>query len=297
MIPDGENPGWLEIAIEAAPELSDPLGAFFFDLGATGLVLDDFENQTLKAYLPLNISPENIQNRIAAYLSELSRIYPQIPTPVFQLTTMENQDWQKNWRRFFGPVRVSPNLLILPVWEDPPYQPEETHIICIDPGPAFGTGQHATTKMCLQAMESINTRAGQTLMDVGTGSGILAIYGAKLGFGQIEAIDVDPEAIRWAEKNIGLNGLANAIVLSGTPIEAMEMQFNMVCANLILRELVRLMTDFSRLVKMGGHLVVSGILREQVQRIENTLPAAGFLTVQTLFEEEWACMVLRKGGE
>ncbi len=297
MIPDGENPGWLEVAIEAAPELSDPLSAFFFDLGATGLVIDDFDNQTLKAYLPLNKSPEDVQNRISTYLSELSLIHPQLPTPVFQLTKMENQDWQKNWRRFFGPVHISSNLLILPVWEDPPPHAEKTHVIRIDPGPAFGTGQHATTKMCLQAMEYLNVKTGQTLLDVGTGSGILAIYGAKLGFGKIAAIDVDSEAVRWAERNIGLNGLANAITLSGTAIEVIHERFTLVCANLIMGELLRLMPDFSRLVKIGGYLVVSGILREQVQRIEKTLPSAGFLIVQTLFEEEWACMILRKGGE
>ena len=297
MVPDDENPGWLEVAIDAAPELSDPLGAFFFDLGATGLVFEDFGNHTLKAYLPLILSPEDVQNRISIYLSELSLVHPQLPTPTFQLTKMENQDWQKNWRRFFRPVRVTPRLLILPVWEDPPPHAEKTHIIRIDPGPAFGTGQHATTKMCLRTLESFEAKKEQTLLDVGTGSGILAIYGAKLGFGKIVAIDVDPEAVRWAERNIGLNGVENAITLSGTAIGVINAPFTLVCANLILGELLRLMLDFSRLVETGGHLVVSGILRDQVQRIEKALPGAGFFTRQTLYEDEWACMVLRKGGD
>ncbi len=121
----------------------------------------------------------------------------------FELTKMENQDWQRNWRRFFRPVRISKKLLILPVWEELPPHAEETHIIRIDPGPAFGTGQHATTKMCLQAMEFFGSLESRTLLDVGTGSGILAIYGAQSGFGNIEAIDVDTEAVRWAEKMNG----------------------------------------------------------------------------------------------
>ncbi len=296
MIPDLENPGWLEIAIDAAPELNDPLSAFFFDMGCTGLVFEDFGNRTLKAYLPLEKSPEDIQNRISVYLSQLSLIHPHLPTPGFLLTKIENQDWQKNWRRFFRPVRVTPDLLILPVWEKVPPHTKETHIIRIDPGPAFGTGQHATTKMCLQAMESFGAK-GQTLLDVGTGSGILAIYGVKLGFGKIEAIDVDPEAVRWAERNIGLNGASKAIMLSGTAIEAVADRFSLVCANLILGELLRLMPHFSRLVDTGGHLVASGILREQVERIEEALPATGFFTSHTLCEDEWACMLLRKGGE
>ena len=297
VIPNGENPGWLEVAIDAAPELNDPLGAFFFDLGATGLVSEDFGNRTLKAYLPLDKSPEDIQNRISVYLNQLSLIYPHLPAPGYKLTRIENQDWQKGWRRFFRPVRVTQNLLILPVWENPPPHARQSHIIRIDPGPAFGTGQHATTKMCLQAMESLKTDGFQNLLDVGTGSGILAIYGALLGFGKIEAIDVDPEAVRWAVRNIGLNGAENAIMLSGTGIEEIKGRFSLVCANLILGELLRLMPVFSMRVETGGHLVASGILRDQVKKIEEALPATEFFTSHMLYEDEWACMVLRKGGE
>ena len=297
VISHGKNPGWLEIAIDAAPELNDPLSAFFFDLGATGLVFEDFGSRTLKAYLPLEKSPEDIQNRISVYLSQLSLIHPHLNAPGFRLSKIENQDWQRNWRRFFRPVRISPKLLVLPVWDKLPTHVEEAHIIRIDPGPAFGTGQHATTKMCLRAMESFGADRAQTLLDVGTGSGILAIYGAKLGFEKIEAIDVDPEAVRWAERNIGLNGNTNAITLSGTGIEAIEGRFSLVCANLILGELLRLMPVFSRLVETNGHLVASGILRDQVERIEEALSATGFFTSHRLYEDEWACMVLRKGGE
>ena len=114
---------------------------------------------------------------------------------------------------------------------------------------------------------------------------------------KIEAIDVDPEAVRWAERNIGLNGDENAITLSGTGIEAIEGRFSLVCANLILGELLRLMPVFSRLVETSGHLVVSGILTDQVERVEEALPAAGFFTAHRLYEDEWACMVLRKGDE
>ncbi|MCG6877740.1 MAG: 50S ribosomal protein L11 methyltransferase [Deltaproteobacteria bacterium] len=293
---DSKNTGWLEIAIDAAPEVHDPLSAFFFDLGATGVVLEDFGNQTLKAYLPLERSPEEIRDKIFTYLSQLSLILPNLPIPDFRLSKLENQDWQKNWRRFFRPVQVTPTLLILPVWENQPPQGEIT-VIRIDPGPAFGTGQHATTKMCLQAMESLGAQRGQTLLDVGTGSGILAIYGAKLGFERIMAIDVDPEAVRWAERNIRLNGAANAVSLSETPVQAINERFSLVCANLILGELLRLMQSLYQLVKSGGYLVISGILRDQVKQIEEALHATLFAATRTLNQDEWACMVLRKDGE
>ena len=294
---DSQNTGWLEIAIEAAPEVHDPLSAFFFDLGATGVVLEDFGNQTLKAYLPLDKSPEEIQNKIITYLGELSLIHPHLPFPDFRLNQIKNQDWQKNWRRFFRPVQVTPTLLILPVWEKQPVQDRQTHVIRIDPGPAFGTGQHATTKMCLQAMESIGAERGRTLLDVGTGSGILAIYGVKLGFERIMAIDVDPEAVRWAEQNIRLNGATNAVSLSETPVQTINERFYLVCANLILGELLRLMPDFHPLVESGGYLVISGILREQVEQIQEALHTTLFASTRTLTQDEWACMVLRKDSE
>ena len=295
-ISHGENPEWLEIAIDAASELNDPLSAFFFDLGCTGLVWEDFGNRTLKAYLPLAESPEDIQNRISIYLNDLSLIHPHLPLPGFKLTKMENQDWQRNWRRFFRPIRVTPKLLILPVWEKLPPDVQGKHVIRIDPGPAFGTGQHATTKMCLQAMD-VEPDESQTLLDVGTGSGILAIYGAKLGFGKIEAIDVDPEAVRWAARNIGLNDATNAITLSSKGIEEITDRFSLVCANLILGELLRLMPVLTRLTEPDGRLVISGILKDQVERINMSLPSTGFHSLDTLYEEEWACMILGKRGE
>ena len=288
-----EKPEWLEIAIDAAPELNDPLSAFFFDLGCTGVVWEDFGNRTLKAYLPLAESPEDIQNRISIYLNDLSLIHPHLPLSGFTLTKMENQDWQRNWRRFFHPVRVTDRLLILPVWEKPAPRVENEHIIRIDPGPAFGTGQHSTTKMCLQAMESFEAHESQSLLDVGTGSGILAIYGAKLGFGKIEAIDVDPEAVRWAARNIGLNGATSAITLSSKGIEEIEGRFSMVCANLILGELLHLMPVLARLTEPHGRLVISGLLRDQVERI-NALPSAELHPMDILYDEEWACMIFGK---
>ncbi len=296
VISHSEHPGWLEVAIDAAPELKDPLSAFFFDLGCTGLVWEDFGDRTLKAYLPIAESLEDIQNRISIYLNDLSLIHPHLPSPGFKFGKIENQDWQRNWRRFFHPVRITDRLLILPVWEKLPPHAEEEHIIRIDPGPAFGTGQHATTKMCLQAMD-VDLNGSQTLLDVGTGSGILAIYGAKLGFKKVEAIDVDPEAVRWAERNIGLNDATNAITLSSKGIEKIMDRFSLVCANLILGELLRLMPVLSRLTEPHGRLVISGILRDQVERISKALPPTGFHRLETLHEEEWACMILGKGGE
>ena len=115
--------------------------------------------------------------------------------------------------------------MIVPAWEPMP-DAVDGHVIRIDPGPAFGTGQHATTRMCLEAMEKIHFPKTWTMLDVGTGSGILATYGAQLGASKILAIDIDPEALRWAERNIQINDLSEFIDLSNTPLEQVKGTFS-----------------------------------------------------------------------
>jgi len=286
-------PAWLEISLQADPVLHDPLSSFLFDLGCTGVVSEDFQDRTLRAYLPFQQDLEGIRSRIDLYLHGLKEIFPDVPHPVIQFSQVEDQDWDLNWRRFFRPMRVSPRLLILPAWEPIP-KTDAAHIIRMDPGPAFGTGQHPTTRMCLEAMERVSQRKPWTLLDVGAGSGILSIYGIKLGAEQVLAVDTDPEAIRWAERNIRLNDAAEGIHLSQEPIERVGKKFSIVCANLILGEILRLMSFFLGLIYPGGWLILSGILKDQVREVVDSLSRHGLHPHETLHQEEWACVVAAK---
>jgi ribosomal protein L11 methyltransferase len=290
------QPPWLEISLQADPALHDPLSSFLFDLGCTGLVSEDFEDRTVKAYFPFQHDLEEIRNRIDRYLHELKEIFPDIPQPTLQISEMDDQDWGLTWRRFFRPVRVTPGLLILPAWEPVPAM-ETGHIIRMDPGPAFGTGQHPTTRMCLEAMERISLRGPWTLLDVGTGSGILAIYGMRLGAEEVQAVDTDPEAIRWAGQNFRLNEVSESIQLSSMPVEELSESFSVVCANLILGEILRLMPSFSRLVNRDGWLILSGILESQVRDVTASLIRNGMQAIETLRQEEWACVIAVKGAD
>ena len=250
----------------------------------------------MRAYLPFQQDLEEIRHRISLYLQDLKEIFPQVPSPNLKFNKIDDQDWGLNWRRFFCPAQVTPNLLILPAWEPMP-EAADGHVIRMDPGPAFGTGQHATTRMCLAAMERIPLRGLRTVLDVGTGSGILAIYGVKLGAERVVAIDNDAEAIRWAGRNIRLNEIVGSIRLSETPVEELEERFSLVCANLILGEILRLFPPFSYLVKPGGWLVLSGILRDQVKEISSSLGRNGFQEYETVHREEWACIIATKAGK
>ncbi|HIJ36672.1 MAG TPA: 50S ribosomal protein L11 methyltransferase [Deltaproteobacteria bacterium] len=284
---------WLEICMDTDPAVHDALSAFLFDLGCNGVVSEDFGKPTLKAYLPFREDLEELKFRIYAYLSDLREMFPGMNPSQILFNRIPDQDWGVQWRAFFHPVEIPPHLLILPAWEPVP-EKVPTHVIHIDPGPAFGTGQHATTKLCLKAMEKFpeQTSESWTMLDVGTGSGILAIYGEKLGAEQVVAIDVDPDAIEWAAQNISLNGGSGAIKLSTASIETLEATFPLICANLILSEIVKLIPRFSQLLKPGGYLIVSGILADQVETVNDVLEENKLSCFETLYLEEWACMIV-----
>lgn len=288
-----DEPGWLEISIRIAPIAHEALSAFLFDLGCEGVIEDDAHDHALKAYLPFRKGIEDISNRINAFLEHLQKIFRDISPPDLRLGKIEDQDWSRNWRRFFRPDRITQRLMVLPAWESCS-QDFEGHVIRIDPGPAFGTGQHPTTRMCLEAMERVPLWGPWSMLDVGTGSGILAIYGAMLGASKIMALDIDPEALRWAGRNIQLNNLSDAIDLSLTPLEDLQERFSMVTANLILDVILELFPHFARVLQPCGWLILSGILIDQVQNVEKKLPEYALNKKRVLYQEEWACFIARK---
>ena len=283
---------WLEVCIDTDPAFHDALTSFLFDSGCNGVVTEDFNDHALKAYLPFSDNLEDLKFRIYSYLADLREISPGIVSRV-QFNRIPDQDWGVKWRAFFHPVKISSQLLILPAWEPIP-EKVPAHVIRIDPGPAFGTGQHATTKLCLKAMEAFQKRhtGPWTMLDVGTGSGILAIYGEKLGADRVAAIDIDPDAVDWAARNISLNGRSTIIELSTASIDTLVTRFPLICANLILNEIVRLVPRFSQLLKPGGYLIVSGILADQVKTVNDMLEKSGLTCLETLYLEEWACMII-----
>jgi ribosomal protein L11 methyltransferase len=289
---DKNHPGWIEISINIDSIAHEALSSFLFDMGCEGVVSESFKDPTMRAYLEFRQDIEEARNRIELFLHDLKEIFPEAGDYTLKLEQIEQQDWNIGWRKFFKPDRVSENLLILPVWEDIPSTPG--HIMRIDPGPAFGTGHHPTTRMCLMAMEEAALSGPWTMLDVGTGSGILAIYGAKIGAREVVAIDNDPEAVRWARRNIEINETPVPIQLSITPIEDIGKQYNMVMANLILGTILELSDQLARVVAPGGLLILSGILRDQVEEVEKKMDEKGLKTKDIRYMEEWACMVVRK---
>jgi len=287
---NSQSPAWIEISLLLPEAAHEAMSGFLFDLGCEGLVI---EGPQLKAYLPVSPELDSIKQRILLFIDEIRRIFPEIGPAHLSLTPVAASDWSENWRRFFHAEKITPDLCVVPPWESP-CSGWKGEVILMDPGPAFGTGGHATTRMCLRAMERVSLAPGWSMLDVGTGSGILAIYGAKRGAERIVAVDIDPEALRWAERNIGLNGLPGRIDLTERPVQDLDERFSLLTANLTMDVIIDLLPAFVRLLHPLGWLILSGLLRDQVERVRKSLREEGFLMGRTFYRGEWASITTKR---
>jgi ribosomal protein L11 methyltransferase len=205
------------------------------------------------------------------------------PIPEFKIETLEENDWVRLTQAQFDPIRISQRLWIVPTWHSPS-DPTAINIV-LDPGLAFGTGSHPTTRLCLRWLDS-NLRQGKTVLDYGCGSGILAIAAMKLGAGKATGVDVDPQAVQASRDN----ALANQVVADFYLPENVSLsQYDIVVANILtnpLRALAPLLADAT---KSGGRIVLSGILSEQADEVKH-LYSQWFEMVPAEVEDGWACL-------
>jgi len=269
--------------VEQSPENEDGAQiSGFFQLGATGgagLATD--EATTLAA-------------RVEHEMAELFALYGCVPGQVSS-QLLADQDWATCWQQYFKPVEIVPGLVIKPSWEH--YQPEPGQaVIEMDPGMAFGTGQHASTRMALALIrQCLETGRCREALDVGTGTGILAMAAALSGVERVVAIDNDPDAAAVARDNIANNGLAGKIEVSATPVDQIHGPFPLICANIIHDVLVDMAHTLALLAAPGGYLVLAGILSgDQETNIIRVYRELGWQPLDRLHQEEWAALLLRR---
>ena len=215
-----------------------------------------------------------------------------------QLTTQQlaEEDWADNWKKYFEPARITHDLTIVPSWTDYEAGPSEK-VIKLDPGMAFGTGTHPTTKMSLFALEQI-LRGGETVLDVGTGSGVLSIASSLLGAKEIFAYDLDDVAVRVAQENIALNaGTENIHVAAGDLLKGVDIEADVIVANILADILVNLTDDAYRLLKDEGYLIMSGIISEKWDLVRESAEVAGFFLETHMIQGEWNACVFKKTKE
>jgi len=242
----------------------------------------------VRAYLPIDGTEDAKERIVAEGLWHLNAIWP-----IGELETSEvaDEDWANAWKAHYHPVRIGRRFLVRPLWTDVP--PEVDRItLDLDPGMAFGTGLHPTTQLCLEALEDLDL-AGKRVLDLGTGSGILAIAARKLGAEEVLALDLDSVAVEVARGNVAVNGVGEGVAIcQGTlPLDAPR-RFDLVLANIIARVIVDLAPHLADSLEADGVLVASGIIDDREEEVASALRAAG-LTVQVASRGNWRAMTCR----
>ena len=210
------------------------------------------------------------------------------------VTLIEEEDWATAWKQFFKPLRVGRRLVVTPPWEAPDLAPGD-HALVIDPGMAFGTGAHATTRLCLAALEDyLNSDEIRRVADIGTGSGILAIAAKKLGAQYVLATDVDPLAVRIARRNAGANEVVIDARNAADADSPLQQPFDLLVANILAGTLIELAGEFAGAVRPGGIYIASGIIEERENDVRFYTEAEGFQPLETRREGEWVALVFRR---
>lgn len=282
------NSHWL-VKFSVARDLEEQTSALLFDLGSTGIVTleESADTVTLEAYFESKTNAGEIRQTLEA---DFRRIGRRDSLTGFSISAVPEQDWMQKWKEGFEPIRIGERLLVAPSWRLPEKK-EGRVVIQIDPGMAFGTGTHETTRLCLEAIER-HWRGG-SMLDVGTGTGILAIAGTLLEPGsRVVAIEVDPQAVDVARENLVINGVLGSVeLLEGQPGMLSGKKFDVVVANLTAEMIIDMVEDLDRCVANRGSLILSGILGELAQDVESALAAYGLKTIERRDAGEWCALV------
>ena len=293
--------GYVEVSVSASAGAAEVLTDFLFSEGALGLVTEDSLGRSseilIRANFPGTSPIEPIVARLKLYQHSLASLGLDGAEGPVEVREIPTEDWGRSWKEHFKPLAVGGRLVITPPWEEGPF-PGDRLPIRIDPGMSFGTGHHATTRMCLEAleifMESWVQKRGPWVLDVGTGTGILAIAAAVLGAEQVVAIDTDLEAYEEATKNLALNRTTGAVQILHGGVDALEpeRQFDLLLVNLDTKSLFHLFESLSAHLAPWGRVVVSGVLVEEEGTVGAAAAASGFRVIARQFDGEWLCLTL-----
>ena len=290
---------WVELAVEIHPSLVEATSSFLIEQGSPGVIQEELagpasrKRERIIAYFSSNRSFEAKRKKIRGFLISIRQLHP--GTFTFHHRVIKDAKWAEAWKSNFKPLHVTHRLVIKPPWEEYPEQKGEL-VIEIDPGMAFGTGTHPSTQMCLQALEELilSSPHWPSILDVGTGSGILAIAARKLGAKQVSAIDIDPVAIDCARKNATTNDINHGIDFRAGSLNGLRRAFDIVVANLLPQELLNIAPFLPKRMSPGGTLIISGLLRGQKMEVTSAFAKQGLEVLRSRESKGWACFVMRQ---
>jgi len=283
------------ISLATSPEAEDAVGELLATvLGLPPVLYTDAETGRSTATVfrsgsgGLSVAE---RKQLAAGLARLREAAPRIGPGRIRVSRIRREDWAESWKRHFQPIEIGSALLIKPSWSRRRPRAGQA-LVVLDPGLSFGTGQHPTTAFCLrQLVARREPDRRQAFLDIGTGSGILAIAAAKLGYGPVHALDVDPDAVRVAQGNARQNGVARQIRFSTQDFTKLPLggreRYAVVCANLVATLLVAGRERILNRLQDDGVLVAAGILRREFADLQRTYRAAGLKLIASRSENEW----------
>ena len=309
---------WSELAIHTTNEAVEPVSNILHEAGASGVVIEDAEDLTkereykfgeiyslnpddfpkegviLKAYLPVNSFLGETVEAIKLAINNLVSYDINIGANVVTISEVNEEEWATAWKKYYHPVKISQRFTIVPTWET--YEPVSSDelIIELDPGMAFGTGTHPTTVMSLQALEK-TVKPWQRVIDVGTGSGVLAIGAALLGASHVHALDLDDIAVTAAKINVKLNKVQDrTTVVQGNLLDTIKEPGDVVVANILAEIIISFTDDAFQVVKPGGHYITSGIISAKKNDVKEALEASGFVVEDIMMMEDWVTIISKK---
>ena len=307
---------WIEVRVITKSEALEPVSGIFYSLDCKGVAIEDPEDilgreqgpltwdfadinvlehkgkfAVVKAYFAEEDNIEEILGYVNEKLVELKEMGIDLGEAKVEHEKMYEEDWANTWKQYYKPSKVGEKIVVKPIWEE--YEQKEGELVVnLDPGMAFGTGTHETTRMCIQALEKY-VKEESTVFDVGCGSGILAIAAAKLGAKLAVGVDLDPVAVESSIENVGYNNLNNIEILHGNLVEVIDGKSDIVVAN-ILAEIICILTDdVKRVMKDGGVFITSGIIHDRVDIVCEKLEATGFEVIEKNRDGEWNCIVAK----
>lgn len=309
---------WSELSIHTTNEAIESISNILHEAGASGVVIEDSEDLTkdredvfgeiysldpedfpaegviLKAYLPVNSFLGEAVEGIKLAINNLAEFNINVGRNVVTISEVNEEDWATSWKKYYHPVKISKRFTIVPTWET--YHPVSSDelIIELDPGMAFGTGTHPTTVMSLQALEK-HVERDNTVIDVGTGSGVLAIGAALLEAASVRALDLDEIAVKAAGLNVKLNKVQDRVdVFHGNLLDAIDNPADVVVANILAEIIMSFTNDAFQAVKPGGIYITSGIIAQKKNDVKQALETSGFAIEDIMMMEDWVTIISKK---
>lgn len=308
---------WTEVTILTTPEAEELITAVLYETGVGGVniedpsLIDDANRNTsewdvmdddviarysedkclIKAYYSPEVNMEEVMLKIHEGI-ENAKNFANVGKAEVSSRIVNEQDWENSWKQYYKPVYLGKNIVIKPVWEDIEHKSEQI-VIELDPGMAFGTGTHETTRMCLEVLKQ-NVKKGDEVLDIGTGSGILSIGAVKMGAAHCFAVDIDPLAVKIVGDNAEINGIRDKITaVAGNLADKVTGKYDIVVANIIADAIISLSPDVRPFMKDGGLYITSGIIVFRLDDVKKKLLECGFEIVDVITQGDWAAVICK----